>query len=317
MARRILLIARDMVGDLVNTTGAVAWLLERFPQDRFILEGGPAASELFPRIEVWTRKRHPGLLGKLERLRRYRAGRFDAALILDDSREKIRLATLAGIPIVIGAARNPAQIGQADVLRFDPAGHDLFPTLEAVVAKFTGESPRLAPVLPIEESDRGRARGLVDEATVVLHVGASDIAKCWPVERWIDLGKRIGCPAVVASGPGEEAWRDAVATASGLPSLPALTILEYAAVIERAHAIVTADTAPAHLAGAVGTRAVILYGPTDPSRFHPWGDRWRALRHDLGCEHYGGGCRFQAGGTCSQRCMGAITAAEVLDALAR
>lgn len=316
MARRILLIARDMVGDLVNTTGVVGWLTERFPEDRFVLEGGPVAAELFPHLETWTRERHPGAAGKLKRLLRYRGGKFDAALILDDSREKIRLAVLAGIPVVIGAARKHAPIGRATILPFDPHGHDLFPTLSAVAEAFTGESPSLAPILPVGTPHRERARALVDEGTVVLHVGASDLAKRWPETRWIELGRRIGRPAVAASGPGEEGLRDAVAQASGLPTLPTLAILEYAAAIERAGAIVTADTGPAHLAGATGTPAVILYGPTDPKRFHPWGDRWQALRHDLGCEHYGVGCQFKIDGVCSQRCMSEITVDEVLGALA-
>lgn len=315
MARRILLIARDMVGDLVNTTGVVGWLTERFPKDRFVLEGGPMAAELFPHLETWTRERHPGAAGKLKRLLRYRGGRFDAALILDDSREKIRLAVLAGIPVVIGAARKPAPIGRATVLPFDPSGHDLFPTLSAVAEAFAGDPPNLAPILPIDDRHRARVSELIDEGTIVLHVGASDLAKRWPQPRWIELSRRIGRPAVVAAGPGEEHLRDVVAKASGLRALPTLSILDYAAVIERAGAIVTADTGPAHLAGATGTRAVVLYGPTDPRRFHPWGERWRALRHDLGCEHYGVGCQFKTDGVCSQRCMSGITVDEVIEAL--
>lgn len=148
---------------------------------------------------------------------------------------------------------------------------------------------------------------------MVFHVTASDIAKEWPEDRWLELAKRIDC--VIAGGPGDETVVARIAQASGRQALPALPLLEYAATLQRTHTIVTGDTGPAHIGAAVGTRAIVLYGPTDPARFHPWGTNWVALRHPMGCDHYGTGCAFKEVGVCSQKCMRAISVDEALEAL--
>lgn len=326
---RILIIARDMVGDLVNTTGAVLRVRERFPDAHIVLEGGPASQSLFPGCEVWIRERHRGALGKLARIRQYHAGRFDLGLIFDDSREKIRLASFGGVRRVVGVARSKSDLLSAQpkeeslqksgmpkplVIPFDPKGHDLFDSLRAVLDAIGAETD-VAPSLPIEEKHRTRALGLMERPLIGLHVGASDLAKQWPEDQWISLASALGDRAVILAGPGEEELRTRIAVASGRASLPTLDLLDYAAVVERMEVIVTGDTASAHLAGAVGTRAVVLYGPTDPAQFHPWGSNWKSLRQDLGCEHYGGGCAFKVGGRCTQKCMAEIHVREVLQAL--
>ncbi len=312
-----------MVGDLVNTTGAVAWLRQAFPDAQFVLEGGAAARELFPDIEVWVRKRHSGLLGKLQRVSSFRRGRFDMAVVLDDSREAARLARMAGIPKVY--APDPTS-----------EGHDLFAPLFSVLQMVNAaqyvenqkskiKNPTLSegnlkPVLPLSASHREAADQYLEnqkskiENPTLLHVGASDIAKQWPEANWIELAKQVDC--MIAGGPGEEALVQRIAEAAGRPALPVLPLLVYAAVLERASLLITSDTGPAHLAAAVGTRAIVLYGPTDPVRFHPWGTNWVALRHPMGCDHYGPGCAFLSRGECTQKCMGAITPGEVAGRLA-
>jgi ADP-heptose:LPS heptosyltransferase len=302
-----------MVGDLVNTTGAIQRLREHFSGATFVIEGGAAVCELFPDMEVWVRKRHGGLRGKIARILAIRKGGFDRALVLDDSRDKIRTAVLAGIPNVIGVARDCTPIRGAKILAFDTNGHDLFDPLRSILREL-GVEGDVAPHLPITKAHRDLACELVREAKMILHVGASDLAKSWPAENWVDLARALGDACVVVAGPGEEALRDTIAETAGVASLPTMKLLDYAAVIERAKAVVTADTSAAHIAGAVGTRSIVLYGPTRPSRFAPW-QLSTPLWHDLGCDHYGSGCALRKGGTCPHTCMAAITCEEVRTAL--
>lgn len=313
--RRILILTRDMLGDLVNTTGAVASLRARYPSATIVLEGGRAATELFPDLEVWVRRRG-GLLEKARRVAAFRRGSFDLAVSLDNSHEHARLCRSAGIPVV-GSHKGKPELFAASVA-FDPEGHDLFGLLPGVLG-LLGAPPEITPLIPISEADHDLARSLVPENRVCLFVGSSDTAKSWPADRWIELihSLRDQFSFVVLAGPGEEALRDEIASLGGVPALTRpLSVPQLAACVARLSALVCADTGPAHIAGALEVRVVVLYGPTDPARFHPWGSNWVALREMTTCEHYGAGCaHLSASRVCSQTCMRAISAAQVTEAL--
>ncbi|MCC7436092.1 MAG: glycosyltransferase family 9 protein [Methanoregulaceae archaeon] len=313
--KRVLLIARDMVGDLVNTTGAVSCLLEAFPNADFDLECGRAGAILFegmsPRLRVIPRDRHGGFAGRLRRVMAYREGRYDCALILDPSRTRIRLAAWAGIPRVVGPVRRPGPIRHAELIDVSAGKHDLFPSLEGVL-RAVGVEPSIAPRIPIQEDHRKWAEDAAGSARVGLFIGASDLAKRWP--RWHELTP--GNAWIAMCGPGEESLLEGLQ----MPKLPRPpNLLALAAVLERLDVLVTADTGPAHLAAAVGTPCVVLYGPTNPERYHPWPTNppHELLRHPSPCEHYGTGCAFKEAGVCSQRCISANTPDEVLAAIER
>jgi ADP-heptose:LPS heptosyltransferase len=113
------------------------------------------------------------------------------------------------------------------------------------------------------------------ERPVLFHPGGGWSSKLWPAESYGELASRLArrnIPTLVCWGPGEEALVQRVVAASNgtaIASFPA-SLLEFAALASRARAIVAADTGPLHLAGAVGTPAVALFGPTDPARNGPW-----------------------------------------------
>lgn len=319
--RRVLLIARDMMGDLVNTTGAVDALLRHFPEAQFDIECGPPGTQLFPglsdRIQVIPRARHGGLLGRLARVQQFKRGNYDLALVLDPSRTHIRVAAWAGIPKVVGPARKPGAIRHAEVLDVSQGEHDLFPSLEAVL-RAVGVEPSLAPVIPLKDDHRKWAQEIPLSAGaggwggVGLFIGASDLAKRWP--RWHELTPREGWIAM--AGPGEESLLENLK----MPKLPRPpNLLAFAAALKRLDVLVTADTGPAHLAAAVGTPCVVLYGPTNPKRYHPWPTEppHVLLHHPSPCDHYGAGCAFKDAGICTQKCMGAISASEVHAAVDR
>lgn len=322
--RRILLIARDMLGDLVNTTGAIQAVLESFPEAEVVLECGSAGVGLFAgwpsRLRVIPRERHGGMAGRVRRILAYRKRLYDLALVLDPSRTRIRLAAWAGIPRVVGPVRKADPIRHAELIDVSAGKHDLFPSLEAVL-RAVGIESSVAPHIALREEDEQWARELPLSAggegaggwgRVGLFVGASDLPKRWP--RWHELTP--GDDWIAMCGPGEEQLL------SGL-DMPRLaippSILAFAAALKKLDVLVTADTGPAHLAAAVGTPCVVLYGPTNPERYHPWPTQppHELLHHPTRCEHYGAGCAFKENGVCSQRCMSTITPAEVQAAIER
>jgi len=120
---------------------------------------------------------------------------------------------------------------------------------------------------------------------VVLNPGAGRPDKRWPIERLRTLARRLtdeaGASVLVIWGPNELA--DARAIVGTEPTgrvvlAPPTNLDELLAVLRRASVMVAADTGPLHLAAALGTRCVGLFGPTAVERNGPYGSGHRALQ---------------------------------------
>ncbi len=108
---------------------------------------------------------------------------------------------------------------------------------------------------------------------VVLLPGAGRREKLWPAKRFRSVAERIGDRAVVVWGPGEEG----IARAIGGRIAPPTNLRELAYALRHASLVVGGDTGPLHLAAALGTKVVGLFGPTDVRRNGPYGQ----LQHCL------------------------------------
>lgn len=107
----------------------------------------------------------------------------------------------------------------------------------------------------------------------VIHPGASAPARRWPPERWAAVARAVRPPVVVTAGPGEEDLAGAVARRGATVWRGDLGAL--AALVAGARRVLSADTGIAHLATALGTPSVVLFGPTSPARWGPPADRPR------------------------------------------
>jgi ADP-heptose:LPS heptosyltransferase len=117
------------------------------------------------------------------------------------------------------------------------------------------------------------AIGIAD-ATVV-HPGAASGSRRWPAERFAAVARaerEAGRVVVVTGGPAEVALARTVAECAGLPDSAMLagrtSLVELAGVVAAAGRVVCGDTGVAHLATAVCTPSVVLFGPISP---HEWG----------------------------------------------
>jgi ADP-heptose:LPS heptosyltransferase len=108
-------------------------------------------------------------------------------------------------------------------------------------------------------------------ATVV-HPGASAPARRWPAERWAAVARAAPRPVVITAGPGEEALAQEVAR-RGDATVFAGGLRDLAGLVAGASRVLSADTGIAHLATALGTPSVVLFGPTSPARWGPPADR--------------------------------------------
>jgi len=111
---------------------------------------------------------------------------------------------------------------------------------------------------------------------VVVHPGAAQPAKRWPVERYAAVARRLaeaGHRVVVTGSAAERELAVSVAAGAGLASDRVLAgrtgLVELAALVADAALVVSADTGTAHLATAYATPSVVLFGPVSPQRWGP------------------------------------------------
>jgi ADP-heptose:LPS heptosyltransferase len=122
------------------------------------------------------------------------------------------------------------------------------------------------------------------DRVVALNPGAGWPEKQWPVERFRALAARLSAEAdarvLLLWGPDELEMARAIGAGLPVPALlaPPTDLHELTAVLRRVSLMVAGDTGPLHLAAALGTPALGLYGPTRAERNGPYGARCRGLQ---------------------------------------
>ena len=164
---------------------------------------------------------------------------------------------------------------------------------------------------------------------VLLNPGTAWPSKCWDPVRYGTLAKRLWADhrlrSAVLWGPGDETRAQAVAEASdgAATPTPATGVGDVVAHARGAATVVAGDTGPLHVAAAVGTPVVGIYGPSDPERNGPWSALDQVVSAGTSCrcrlnrEHEGS--RGVVVRRCSQprRCLDEITVEDVLEAVER
>lgn len=146
------------------------------------------------------------------------------------------------------------------------------------------------PRVPLTREDHRQADRILPHSEgappIVIHPGSGGAIKRWPAERFSAvadrLARRTGRPVVLLSGPadGDLAGRIASRMQTAPIRTPPLALRHLAALLRRASVYLGNDSGPSHLAAAVGTPAVVLFGPTDPRIWAPRGEAVRILQGD-------------------------------------
>jgi lipopolysaccharide heptosyltransferase II len=335
--RRILVIRLDLLGDLVFAAPTIAALRAAYPDAHLTLLTLPYTqplAALIPGVDRTlaldvNRYRRPAgwrHLGEAVALvRTLRAARLDLCLALH-GRPAGALALLSGARYRVGYAAhaypfafNVAVPGQ----RYDRPRHETEYCLD-LAREVGGDAPRAPRLLAPAESYR--VPGLAPhERYLVVHPGASNgSAKRWPAAAWgrlaRDAARTLGVRVVLTGGEAERALVGEVAAGAGAAvPLVGTSLLDLAAVLAGAEALVSGDTGPLHLAAALGRPVVGVYGPTDPAQTGPLGARAVVVRRPVPC----GPCYdLRAPAECklpdrAHVCMRDLPPDAVLDALLR
>ncbi|HWB30354.1 MAG TPA: glycosyltransferase family 9 protein [Vicinamibacterales bacterium] len=300
-APRLLVVRLGSLGDLVHTLPAVAalhrarpdtaidWLVDRVHRD-FL--------ELVPAIASIVTLDRPTLAGWRDVRRRLRAQRYEAALDFQGLLKSAALARLSGAARVAGFDRAALRERAAAWLyteRIDvgEGRHVIDKNLALAAAFGAATMPREFPLAPVTSAalETLRAQGI--DRFALINCGAAWPNKRWPADRFGQvaawLREHRGLRSVALWGPGEARLASEVVRLSGgaATAAPATGLRDLVALSRAASLMVSGDTGPTHIAGAVGTPIVAIFGPTDPSRNGPWDADDRVVSRYGACDcHY-------------------------------
>jgi len=318
-----LVIQTAFLGDVVLTTGLISRLATQFgPVDMLVTPGAVPLVETHPAVRealAYDKKgRDRGLRAWWRLVGTLRDRHYARAYLPHRSARSAALALAARIPIRIGFEGSAgAPLYTHRVARPD-AAHEA-ERLLALASPAPGEIAELQVALT--DDDRAvayawlAARGIGD-GFVVMAPGSVWGTKRWPY--YPELIKRLPGRIVVIGGPGDrelaqtlvDAAPDRVADATG-----AMSLRESAALLERAQLLITNDSAPLHLASALGTPTVAIFGPTVPAfGFGPRAPQSALIERELDCRP----CSLHGPARCPlghHRCMREIPPDSVRDAI--
>jgi ADP-heptose:LPS heptosyltransferase len=235
-------------------------------------------------------------LGLAMQAARWRSRRYDLAINFEpDIRTNLAIAA-AGARRTVGFASGGGGALLDVALDYDPTAHtaDNARRLVHVAAGRAPEGP-VAWALRVPEANREEAARLLAPIRaglkIGMHVSGGRAIKQWPETRFRELAEHLvrdrAAGIVLTGAPGDRAQVDVVRAALPPDRVVDLSgdvdLLTAAAAIAQLDLFVTGDTGPMHLANAVGTPIVAVFGPSDPRRYAPRGPRDTVVRIDLPC----------------------------------
>lgn len=322
----------DRIGDVVLSTPVIKNLRDAFPDSfiafmaqphaRQILEGNPYLNEVI----IYEKK--GGLAAMLDFAAKLRKYKFDIAIILHPTDRTHLVTFLAGIPERVGYDKKMGFLLTKRIPHTKQFGlkHEIDYSLD--ILKYIGVEPHSRELyMPIHESAEKKLEGLFRSAeikdgdiVVAMHPGASCLSKRWNSENFAEVGdaltEKYGAKIVIVAGAEDKTCGDTVAdfmkhkpvNLSGVT-----TIGDLASLFKRSRLFISNDSGPVHIACAVGTPVISIFGRSDrglsPERWGPSGKRDTVMHKDVGCEQ----CEAH---NCKVgfKCLEAITADEVLSA---
>ena len=266
---KLLAIRLSAFGDVIHTIPAVvalrdagheiAWAVER--PYRELIELVADVETVPVSMKQWIR--HPA--GILEARRRLRG--FDATIDFQGLLKSTTIAILSGARRRYGFARDVIREKGASLfinrpVKIDESRHVVEWNLDLA----RGVDPSIGGVPSVDFNPFAEEWDAPSNAIVLLP-GAGKANKLWPAERFRELARLLGDDVLVAWGPGERELAESI----GARLAPPTTLRQLAHLLRRAQLVIGGDTGPLHLAAALGTRVIGLFGPTNPLRNGPYG----------------------------------------------
>jgi len=297
--KNILIIKPSSLGDIVLALPALTALRKSFPDAKIswlirpefaaLLENHPHLNEIIPFDRKFLGKAwfHPGASGSLVSLiRQLRRAKFDAVIDFQGLFRTASLAWLSGCKKRFGMA-NAREFANHfythKVTQTQDCIHMVDYYLKIIQAAGASDLSVqfVLPHYPEAAEAVGRllaSHGIAHDNYVVLVPGSAHEDKRWPVERFAALTEKISSQfglSLIAIGTESEAG-----LIQKLQNLSKVTIENFAGrtslselicLLKRSRLVVSNDTGPGHIAAALGTPLLLIFGSTNPTRVAPYG----------------------------------------------
>ena len=328
---RILIVRLSSLGDLVHALPVIPALRAGLPDlklDWLVDQRWAPLLKMVEGIDEVIELNH-SLTSSFAYAPELRRRRYDCTLDLQGNLRSGLLTWLSGSPRRIGRHRSAARQPAAACFYTEhvlPTGRHIaemsLSLAERAGAKKLGDL-HFQILVPHQElkAIQQKLSNLEIEEYVVMCPGGGWRSKCWPAERYgalaAELWTRYRIRTVLNVGPGERSLGEiAMQTAgSAKPVLLSPALPELAALLQNALVVVAGDTGPLHLAAALGTRVVGLFGPTSPIRNGPL-PRGTVLQNAVPEEHNHYRGNYTRGASYSPPML-SLTVDQVAEAVAR
>ncbi len=295
----ILIIKPSSLGDVVLALPALSALRRNFPDARIswlvrpafapLLKNHPHLTDviLFDRKVLGKAWFQPGAFASLLSLiRQLRRSSFDVVIDLQGLFRTASLAWLSGCKKRLGMsdAREFAHLFYTHKIPQNQGSIHLVDYYLKIIQAVGASDIAVQFVLPADSAAADSVKRLLNAHSInpdkyVVFIPSSARAdKCWPVERFAALADRItsrfGLSVVATGTESEKSIVEKLKTIANVPvtNFAGLTSLsELAALLKTARLVVSNDTGPGHIAAALGTPLVMMFGMSNPARVAPYG----------------------------------------------
>jgi heptosyltransferase-2 len=282
----ILVIQTAFIGDAVLTLPLIQTIRKKYPASKVDIVVAPRSKDLFANhpdireaIAFDKRGKDRGLTGLLRMAKHLQSRSYGLALVPHRSLRSAALAFLIGVPRRIGFNRSTGRFLMTATVGYRQDLHEIDRNLSLLEALPDGAWQRELPRLYPSEADRKKVDRLLielevghPEKLVAIAPGTLWNTKRWPKERFASLAVNFddaGLEIVLIGGREDESLCSEIRTLSGSSRVydtsGSLSLLQSAELIRRCNLLVSNDSAPMHLATAVGTSVLAIFGATVPS----------------------------------------------------
>lgn len=333
--KNILIVKLSAIGDVIHALPVAYALKQKYPEARITWVVEKPAYELLtnnPNIDeiiVFDKPKFKSIVGLLtngyQLAKELKAHKFDVAIDLQGLFKSAAISYLSGASkrLVYCNARELSHLVGQRICGEHENGHVVDRYLDVATHLGCTVDEVIFP-LHITEAESRKAEAIanhgglqLDNPYVVLAPGTNWISKCWPPTHFAKLADKLydnNIIPVMIGGPNDTRLAQEIIANTGVPTIDLTgktSMKELAYIIKRAQAFVGGDTGPMHLAVAVGTKVVTMFGPTDPKRNGPYGDKSDIILATVSCQ----GC-WQRKCPKDEDCMASIHPEKVYTALA-
>jgi heptosyltransferase II len=311
---KILIIDLDNVGDVVMASFLPRALKNMYPDSyigvlvkeysRDILKNDPFVNELIIFNPPWL----GDLLDKRfswretrNLIKKLKTARFDLAIIVNSDWRKALLAKLAGVPERVGADKKKASLFLTMPVAYhdDPGKHTVLDNLDLLKALGYQKNEVNLEVFVDDDTLHWAEQMLTKnnlgkgELLVGIHPGAGHPARIWPSQNYLKLINELqsipNIKVLLLGAKQDQVIRtiENKIDKDKIIFMQDISVLQMAALFKKCACVIAQDSGPMHLATAVGTKTIAIFGPSSPHKFGPFGPGHIVVRKEMSCSPCG------------------------------